>query len=161
MSGYVAAVHTLWCSGNRATVSPAHSQEVLSASTLQRGTCCMMHPIVCGLPFGRQTTCSSMGIVDVAAPRWACSAQDTSLLMPTFLEVKTCRIWVRPFACTFQEEEPWSAYGCLGEEYVTAPLKPVSPIEHPLDVVEADRRSRVRRIRSRPWQIHASVETIS
>jgi hypothetical protein len=58
---------------------------------------------------------------------------------------------VRPFACAFWEEEPWSACGCLGDVYVTVingmyvregvPPWPVAPIKHPPDVMEADERS--------------------
>jgi hypothetical protein len=73
-----------------------------------------MHPIVCCLPSGRQTTSSSMGIVDAAVPCWAHGAQEPSLLTPTFLETITCRTWVRPFACAFWEEESWSTMVVLG-----------------------------------------------
>jgi hypothetical protein len=66
---------------------------------------------------------------------------------------------VRPFACAFQGEEPWFVPSCPGDVYGTvidgpyiregAPLWLVAPIEHPLDVMEANGRSRVRQIRYR------------
>jgi hypothetical protein len=74
--------------------------------------------------------------------------------------------------CAFREEEPWSTHGCHGDEYATAvtgpyarevaPLRLLAPIERLfLDVMEANRRSKVRWIRSHAWQIYTSTEAVS
>jgi hypothetical protein len=91
------------------------------------------------------------------------SAQEHSFLMPTFLEVVACRAVFCPFACTFQEEEPWSAHGCPGADVYAividgpyaqegALLRSIAPIEHPLGVIEADGRA------TRPF-VGSSMET--
>jgi hypothetical protein len=149
---------------SRATVALSHWQEALDVPTLERGTCCQMHPTVCG-------TGSSVVAVDVGVPRWADDAEEPSMLTPTFLKTNTCIVLVRPVACALREEEPWSVHSCAGGNYAIAiddlyalegaPLRPVAPIEHPLDVVEADGRSRACRIRSRARRIQASTEMTS
>jgi hypothetical protein len=96
----------------------------------------------------------SMTVVDAGVPCWAHSVEESSLLMRTFLKTNTCSALVCPLACALREEEPWSVQGHLRGEYTTAidgqytrrgaPLRSVAPIEHLLDVIEADGRSRVR-----------------
>jgi hypothetical protein len=69
----------LWYSSNRATIVPAYQQEVLGAPVLQRGTCCKIHPIICGLPSGRQTTGASVGTMDTAVLHGPRGAQELPL----------------------------------------------------------------------------------
>jgi hypothetical protein len=79
--------------------------------------------------------------------------------MHSLLKTNTCGERVHPFACVFQEEEPWSAHGVVGmstrlQLLAHPPEKvhysgTVEPIKHPLDVMEADGRSKAHRICSR------------
>jgi hypothetical protein len=69
------------------------------------------------------------------------------------MKTNTCNALVHLLACALQEE-PWFVHGCARGEYATfidglytqegALLQPIAPIEHPLDVVEANGRSRAR-----------------
>jgi hypothetical protein len=155
---------SLWCFDTGAAIVPAHRQEALIVLVLERGTCCLIHPIVCGCPLGGRPWAPTWQQWTLRFPRRAHRAQKPSVLMPTFPDTITCSARVCPFACAFLDKEPWSFRGCPGGEYTTAiigpyaqegaPLQPVAPSKCCLDVVEADMRTRAR-------QIHASAEVTS